>query len=80
MEFFFTFFCKITEFKKVIKYDWESPDYDPSEDKFIQRFDEKGKFFNPPKPEIIEETDMKINPFFLSNSNVVYNFIEKKKI
>jgi hypothetical protein len=31
------------------KYDWEHPDFDPSEDKFMQRFDENGNFVNLPK-------------------------------
>lgn len=73
-----TFFYKKTEFKKVIKYDWERPDYDPSEDKFMQRFDENGNFVNLPKLEIIEENQSENAPFFQSNSNVVYDFIEKE--
>jgi hypothetical protein len=35
----------------VLKYDWEHPDFDPSEDKFMQRFDENGNFVNLPKLE-----------------------------
>jgi membrane associated rhomboid family serine protease len=77
--FVLTFFYKKTEFRKVIKYDWERPDYDPSNDKFMQRFDENGNFFNPPKPEIIEEIQKEISPFFQSNSNVVYDYIETKE-
>lgn len=77
--FVLTFFYKKTEFRKVIKYDWEHPDYDPSEDKFMQRFDENGNFVNPPKPEIIEEIQTEMNPFFISNSNVVYNYIETQE-
>ncbi|WP_264566647.1 rhomboid family intramembrane serine protease [Flavobacterium sp. N3904] len=73
-----TFFYKKLEFKKIIKYDWERPDYNPLEDKFMQRFDENGNFVNPPKPEIIVEDPVEINPFFLSNSNVVYDFIENQ--
>jgi hypothetical protein len=37
---------KAPEYKKVLKYDWEHPDFDPSEDKFMQRFDENGNFVN----------------------------------
>ncbi|PWA09831.1 rhomboid family intramembrane serine protease [Flavobacterium laiguense] len=73
-----TFFYKKTEFKKVIKYDWERPDYNPLDDKFMQRFDENGNFVNLPKPEIIEEEKIEINPFFLSNINVVYDFVENQ--
>ncbi|AOW08215.1 rhomboid family intramembrane serine protease [Flavobacterium gilvum] len=77
--FVLTFFYKKQEFRKVIKYDWELPDYDPSEDKFMQRFDENGNFVNPPKPEIVEENQMEINSYFQSNFNVTYDFIENKK-
>jgi hypothetical protein len=30
-----------TAYRKIIKYEWEHPDYDASQDKFMQRFDEK---------------------------------------
>lgn len=46
---------KTPEYKKLIRYDWERPDYNPAEDKFMQRFDENGNFVNLPKPEIVEE-------------------------
>jgi hypothetical protein len=36
---------RIQESAKV----WEHPDFDPSEDKFMQRFDENGNFVNIPK-------------------------------
>jgi membrane associated rhomboid family serine protease len=71
-----TFLYKKQEFKKVIKYDWEHTDYDASQDKFMQRFDENGNFVNPPKPEVIDENLSEINYFFQSNSNVVYDFVE----
>jgi len=74
-----TFFYKKSEFKKVIKYDWERPDYDSSQDKFMQRFDENGNFVNPPKPEIIEENEDEIVSFFQSNSDVTYHYIENKE-
>jgi hypothetical protein len=35
------------QLKKTIKYDWEHPDFDPSQDKFMQ-FDENGNFVNLP--------------------------------
>lgn len=77
--FVLTFLYKKAEFKKIIKYDWEHPDYDSSEDKFMQRFDENGNFVNPPKPEIIKDDKIEIDIFFQSNSNVVYDFIEKQE-
>lgn len=76
--FILTFFFKKIKYKKVIKYDWERPDYNPSEDKFMQRFDENGNFVNLPEPEINEEIQTEINPFFLSNPNVVYDYIERQ--
>jgi membrane associated rhomboid family serine protease len=75
-----TFYYKKAEFKKVIKYDWERPDYDPSKDKFMQRFDENGNFVNLPKPEIEEENQIASNLFFSSHSNIVYDFIENEEI
>ncbi|MNU09087.1 hypothetical protein D3C72_2554540 [compost metagenome] len=45
----------------------------------MQRFDENGNFANPPKPDIIEENEIEISPFFQSTSNVVYDFIENQE-
>jgi membrane associated rhomboid family serine protease len=39
------------------KYDWQKPEFDVSQDKFMQRFDENGNFVNPPK---IEEPEIEI--------------------
>ena len=65
---------KTPEYKKIIKYDWEHPDFNPHEDKFMQRFDENGNFVNLPVVEIEEE-----NPtYFNSNSQVSYTIINKK--
>ena len=58
---------KTPEYKKIIKYDWEHPDYNPQEDKFMQRFDENGEFVNIPIVELEEEipshysTDFPVN-------------------
>ena len=58
---------KTPEYKKIIKYDWEHPDYNPQEDKFMQRFDENGEFVNIPIVEFEEEipsyysTDFPVN-------------------
>jgi membrane associated rhomboid family serine protease len=68
---------KTPEYKKVIKYDWEHPDFDPSQDKFMQRFDEKGNFVNLPEP---EEIDVVSDSFFTSNTNVVYDFVENETV
>ncbi len=49
--FVFSIYFKTPEYVKPIRYEWERADYDPSNDKFMQRFDEHGNFVNPPKPE-----------------------------
>ncbi|MGV3461174.1 MAG: rhomboid family intramembrane serine protease [Flavobacterium sp.] len=58
--FLFSILYKTPEFKKEIVYDWERPDFDPKTDPFMKRFDEKGNFVNPPKPEDIEVVDAEI--------------------
>ncbi|GEL11928.1 Membrane associated serine protease, rhomboid family [Flavobacterium glycines] len=63
------------EFRKVPKYDWEMPDYDPSQDKFMQRFDENGNFVNPPIIDVEEE----IQSYCSSNVDVNYDIIENEK-
>ncbi len=60
------------EQNKIVKYDWEHPDYDASQDKFMQRFDENGNFVNPPIPEPEEL-------YFYSDTNVNYEIIENEK-
>jgi hypothetical protein len=35
---------KTKEYTKVIKYEWEHPDFNPAQDRFMQRFDENGNF------------------------------------
>lgn len=47
----FAIFYKTPEYKEMIRYDWQRPDFDPTQDKFMQRFDENGNFVNPPPPE-----------------------------
>lgn len=46
--FFLSLLYKTPEYKKMIKYDWEHPDFNASEDKFMQRFDADGNFVNLP--------------------------------
>lgn len=65
---------KTPEFKKIIKYDWEKPDYNSEDDKFMQRFDENGNFVNIPKVELDDE----FLPYFSTNSLVNYTVINKK--
>jgi hypothetical protein len=71
--FVFALIYKTPEYKKLIKYDWQQPDYNPSEDKFMQRFDENGIFVNPP---VIEE-EPEFESYYNSSHSVNYEFKEK---
>ena len=62
------------EYKKVPKYDWEKSDYNPEDDKFMQRFDENGNFVNLP---IIEEEP--IYSYYSSNILVAYEITPNEK-
>jgi hypothetical protein len=66
---------KTPEYKKIIKYDWEHPDFNPMEDKFMQRFDEDGNFVNMP---IVEPED-EFPSYFSSNSLVDYTIVSNEK-
>jgi hypothetical protein len=68
-------FYKTPEYNKIIKYDWEHPDFDPSKDKFMQRFDENGNFVNLPNEESEEESES----YFYSSLPVEYTIVEKEK-
>jgi membrane associated rhomboid family serine protease len=63
---------KTPEYKKPIKYDWEKPDFNSAEDKFMQRFDEDGNFVNL----VIEEEEVgipiEVQSYFTSNLAVEY--------
>ena len=72
--FVFALIYKTPEYKKLIKFDWERPDYNPAEDKFMQRFDENGNFVNLP---VIEE-DPENQTYYNSSHSVNYEFKEKK--
>lgn len=68
-------FYRTPEYKKVIKYDWEHPDFDPMKDKFMQRFDENGNFVNLP----IIEPEEEIQAYYSSNISVDYGIVEDEK-
>lgn len=68
-------YYKTPEYKKIIKYDWEHPDFDANEDKFMQRFDEKGNFVNLPAIEPEEE----IEAYYSSNVPVNYEIVLNEK-
>jgi membrane associated rhomboid family serine protease len=56
----FSLIYKTPELTKPIIYAWQQPDFDPSQDPFMKRFDENGNFVNPPKPIDIEVIDPEI--------------------
>lgn len=65
-------------YEKPIVYDWQHPDFDPTQDEFMRHFDENGNFAPKPKePEILEEDEML--QFFNSNFPVFYHYKEEKK-
>lgn len=68
-------FYKTPEYKKLIKYDWEHPDFDPTQDKFMQRFDENGNFVNLP----IIEPEEEIQAYYSSNLPVDYTIVQNQK-
>jgi membrane associated rhomboid family serine protease len=77
--FIFTFIFKTPEYKKLIKYHWEHPNFDASQDKFMQRFDQNGNFVNLPKVEIDTEILNENQPYFTSNENINYHYIAKNE-
>ena len=77
--FAFSILFKTTDYKKLIRYDWEQPDYDPQTDKFMQRFDENGNFVNLPSPEFTEELPISIDST-LEEYFVEYNALDNKYI
>jgi membrane associated rhomboid family serine protease len=75
--FVFALLFKTPEYKKNIRYEWEHPDFNAQEDKFMQRFDENGNFVNKPIIEIEEEqsslnstTDFKVIYEFKKNESI----------
>lgn len=70
----FAVLYKTEEYKKVFKYDWEHPNYDPAADRFMQRFDENGNFVN-----IEVEEEEEVDSYYYSDQKVVYEYIETKK-
>ncbi len=71
-------FIKTPQFSTPIFYDWEHPDFDPTDKPFFKQFDAHGNFINPPKPEpeVIEETE--VDSYFKSSVKVIYEFLGGK--
>ncbi|WP_298154427.1 rhomboid family intramembrane serine protease [Flavobacterium sp.] len=73
--FVFAFLYKTPDYQKLIRYEWEKPDYNPQHDKFMQRFDENGNFVNLPPPEPEREGTSTDIP----EIKYVYQFIPSRK-
>ena len=69
----FAILLKSPEYKKVPKYEWEHPEYDVAEDKFMQRFDENGNFVNLP---LVEE-EVVTYSYFTGDIRVNYSYVER---
>jgi membrane associated rhomboid family serine protease len=74
-----SFVYNTPQFKNPIKYEWETADFNASEDKFMQRFDENGNFVNLPEVEEDEEEKQSLNSYFTSNLLVDYEVVNNKK-
>lgn len=74
--FVFAVIFKMPEYKKMIRYDWERPDFNPLEDKFLQRFDENGNFVNKPITEIEDEFQFPNLNYFRSDMKVNYDYVD----
>jgi membrane associated rhomboid family serine protease len=69
----FAILLKSPEYKKVPKYEWEHPEYDVAEDKFMQRFDDNGNFVNLP---VVEEAVITYS-YFTGDIRVNYSYVER---
>lgn len=70
------FFMKTETYQKPIKYDWERPDYDPSQDPFMKHFDEQGNFISSSQ---LREKETEKWQYFISNLPVIYHFKSDEK-
>jgi membrane associated rhomboid family serine protease len=77
--FAFAMVVKTPEYKKIFRYDWEDPDFDPTGDKFLERFDANGNFVNLPKPEEIEVTSEELTST-QPEYHVFFDAVENKYI
>ena len=62
---------KTPDYNQALLYDWQLPDFDPTGDKFLERFDENGNFVNKPVLEVSED-------YFTVNEQFIYNFKDSK--
>lgn len=78
--FVFAVWIRTPEYKKIFRYEWERPDFNPEGDKFLERFDEHGNFVNLPIPEIEPEPEIQKEPQGEPQYYVVYDLTENKYI
>ncbi len=74
----FALFFKTPQFEKVIKYEWEHPDFDAENDPFMQRFDENGNFVPTPKPEVIPEDHQNAGNISTTQQDINFVYIYHK--
>ena len=72
--FILTLVLQTKEFKRIPKYEWEQPNYNPQDDKFMQRFDQEGNFTNLPIKE-----ELPILTYYSSDVAVSYTIIPNEK-
>ncbi len=68
---------EVPDYHRPYTYDWQRPDYDSTDDPFMQCFDEQGNFSPPPPPEIEQQPEPVRPSYFHSNFPVVYYLKEK---
>lgn len=74
--FVFAIRFKTPDYVEEIRYEWEKPNFDPSSDPFMRRFDENGNFINPPKP---EEITVEYEEILSEPVRYVYTFKENRE-
>lgn len=74
--FVFAIRFKTPDYVEEIRYEWEKPNFDPSNDPFMRRFDENGNFVNPPKP---EEIRVEYEEILSEPVRYVYTFKENRE-
>ncbi len=75
---FMALVIKTPQFGKPLMYEWEHPDFNPDNDKFMRNFDENGNFNPPPKVVMPEEEDS-VKSYFTSSIKVIYDYLGLKK-
>ena len=68
--FFFAVKFKTPDYKKMIQYEWEKPNFDPLQDDFMKHFDENGNFITLP------QEDSAPGFSFPETSSIVYEYKE----